>query len=306
MAVEISWPGRAPGRGSPRRSRSAASSPPRGSGAARTTRQPSHSRPRTGVGLVEATLHEGQRRPATGLGQLPARHAGRPPVDGHPSTRLQVDDLGRVTGLEAAHGVPAADPGLDADRVAEPGARLLGVGQRLPHLVGGGGDDQLTAQVGGGEVGAGQQWLPLHVGGQVGDGQRPERLEHTPNAGAAHRLGEVEVALGQRQHGAVGALGGQLELGGGLHPVEQPAEAQRVVVGVQQPLVRGVALGRVAAPELVPLGQLDLGVLGQPETQLGRVGQGLADAPDGRGETGLDLHRLTHCRSLSDSRRRPA
>ena len=98
----------------------------------------------------------------------------------------------------------------------------------------------------------------------------------------------------------------QLEFGGGLHAVEQPAEAQRVVVGVQQPLVRRVALGRVATPELVPLRQLDLGVLGQPETQLGRVGQGLADAPDGRGETGLDLHRLTHCRSLSDSRRRRA
>ena len=41
-----------------------------------------------------------------------------------------VDDLGRRhAGLEAAHREAAADPRLDADRVAEPAADLLGVGR---------------------------------------------------------------------------------------------------------------------------------------------------------------------------------
>ena len=69
-------------------------------------------------------------------------------------------------------------------------------------------------------------------------------------------------------------------------PSSSQAKRSVCVVDVQQPLVRRVALGRVAAPELVPLRQLDLGVLGQPDAQLGRVGQGVADGLDRRGERG--------------------
>jgi hypothetical protein len=51
--------------------------------------------------------------------------------------------------------------------------------------------------------------------------------------------------------------------------VEQPREAQRVVVEVQRTLVRRVALRRVPAPELVPIRQVDLGVLCEPGAQRG-------------------------------------
>ena len=82
------------------------------------------------------------------------------------------------------------------------------------------------------------------------------------------------------------ALLGEPELGGGLHAVEQPAEAHAVLVGVQQPLVRRVALRGVAAPELVPVRQVDLDVLGEPAAQRVRVGQRVPDLLDRRGGAG--------------------
>ena len=71
----------------------------------------------------------------------------------------------------------------------------------------------------------------------------------------------------------LGFVLGQGELDRGLDTVDGPGEPQGALAGVQHTLVGLGAVGRVTAPELVPVGQRHLGVLGQPHAQRGGVGQ---------------------------------
>jgi hypothetical protein len=71
----------------------------------------------------------------------------------------------------------------------------------------------------------------------------------------------------------IGFVLGQGELDRGLDTVDGPGEPQGALADVQHTLVRLGAVGGVAAPELVPVRQRHLGVLGQPHAQRGGVGQ---------------------------------
>ena len=103
------------------------------------------------------------------------------------------------------------------------------------------------------------------------------------------------------------AIDDQVEpAGGGVLAADLPVEPPRVVVRVPRRLVRLVALGRVAAPEREPVGQLHHRVLGQPRAQLAGVGQGPAHALDGRARAGAKDHGLTHRSPPSGSTPRPA
>src|SRR5262249_58652310 len=93
----------------------------------------------------------------------------------------------------------------------------------------------------------------------------------------------------------------------GLAAVDGPGEPDGVLVHVQDALVRLGAVGRVAAPELVLAGQVDVGVLGQPHAQRGRVGQRLVhDLRWGRNDRAQAQVRLRHWDLPSDIRRPPS
>jgi hypothetical protein len=64
-----------------------------------------------------------------------------------------------------------------------------------------------------------------------------------------------------------------VDLDGRVRAVEPPREGEAAVVDTGQALVRRVPLRRVPAPERVPVRQLDLGVLGQPDAHRPGVGQ---------------------------------
>jgi hypothetical protein len=129
--------------------------------------------------------------------------------------------------------------------------------------------------VGVAEVALGGEVASLDVVGEVGDGQPPEVVKGDPAGPGQQLLERRRAGLGEGQHRVVRPVRLQPDLGGGLVAVQQPRQAQQPLgLGGEQALAAGLALGGGAAPERKPaLRQRDLGVLGQPGAQRGRVGQ---------------------------------
>ena len=84
---------------------------------------------------------------------------------------------------------------------------------------------------------------------------------------------------------------GQDDLDDRLDLLDGPGEPQRVVVHMQQSLPRAVPGRGGPAPELVPVGRVHLGPLGQPRAQADRVGQGMVDGGQ-RGRRSVPCSRM--------------
>lgn len=104
------------------------------------------------------------------------------------------------------------------------------------------------------EIVAKRELASLEVIDEVRDGEAPVGLQSAPYRTAVHRLGDVEVRLGQDDDRLVVALGFQPDFDSCIDSVEQPVEAQRSVVGVEEALTGLVTLGRVPAPEFESVG----------------------------------------------------
>ena len=89
-------------------------------------------------------------------------------------------------------------------------------------------------------------------------------------------------------------LVGQHDLHGRLDLLNGPGEPQRPVVHMQQSLAWAVTGRRGPAPELVAVGRIDLGLLGEPRAQARRVGQGTVDGGRRGGRPYLQPHRCGH------------
>ena len=261
--------------------------------------------------LVEPAVHEGQPGAAVGVGQLPGLdHVA--PVDRHRTSGLEVDDLCRVgVGLETAHRPAAARAQFVLQLHAGPAGELLRVGQRLVDREPVGVDQHVPAQHRAGEVAPCGGLPPLGVVGQVAQGQRPEGVHQAAVAGVVHQhLGPAEnPGVGERQQRRPGVRARpgparQGDVDGGGDAVELPVEPQRAVVQVPQNLVRRLPAGGEAPPEPVPVGQFHLGLLGQPDPQRRRVGQGAVNRPGRGGDPEALLqrgHRSSPCRLLPAS-----
>ena len=260
------------------------------------------------VGGVEAALHQGEPGLAVRAFQLPAvGHAVGEP-QGRLAARFELDELGPAgVQLEPAHREAAAHVGLDVHVGAEPPGELLRLGHRVEHRLRCRVDHHFGVQVGRREVALRGQRTTAQVVRQVGDRQGPERLQRATGTGLVGQdvLEARQVGLAQRDQRAALVLG-QLELHCGLDSVHGPGEPDGALVHVQHALMRLRAVRRVAAPELVPAGQLHVGVLGQPDTQRGRIGQHLVHGLGrGRNDRAQAQVSLDHRDLPSDSTRPP-